>query len=191
MKNLLWRHGRSQDTQSRKQERLAEQSYSGRECNALNSVTNRKYFKRMVDRALQEEGAQGCLLVLDIDWRQEINEQFGLAMGDRVLERVANMLRRNFRSCDRIGRLEEDEFALWIAGLSAQNVDGIRRRIAQLNDRLMHMEEDMPAVTLSAGAAIGEAGEDFDCLYRRAGEVLNRVKERGRCGCEIYEKRRL
>ncbi len=88
------------------------------------------------------------------------------------------------------GRVEEDEFALWIGGLSAENVGGIRRRIAHLNDLLMHMEEEIPAVTLSAGAAVGEAGEDFKCLYRRAEEVLRRVKERGRCGCEIYIKHR-
>lgn len=190
MKNILWRHGRSQDKQDKDRGRYAQQSFSGRECDRLTGVADEKYFKKMVDTALEEEGAQGCLLILDVDRMQEINEQFGHDTGDRVLQEVAVMLRENFRSLDGIGRLEEDEFALWIAGLSAENVSGIRRRVAYLNDRLMHMAEDMPVVTLSAGVAVGEAGEDFKCLYRRAKEVLSRVKERGRCGCEIYEKHR-
>lgn len=190
MKNILWHHGKSQDTQHKGQERPADRSYSDRECDALTGLANRKYFKKIVDMALSEEGAQGCLLILDVDRIKEINERFGHDTGDRVLKAVAVMLEENFRSCDSVARLEEDEFALWIMGLPAERLGGVRRRIAILNDRLMHMEEDMPAVTLSAGAALGEAGEDFKCLYRRAEEVLRRVKERGRCGCGIYENYR-
>lgn len=187
MRNILWHHGRSQDTQYQEQERFVERTCG--DCDALTGVAERKCFKKMVDTAL-DGGAQGGLLILDVDRMREINERFGHDIGDRVLKSVAVILQENFRSCDSIGRLEEDEFALWIDGLSAEDVGGIRRRIAHLNDKLMHMEEDMPAVTLSAGVALGEAGEDFKCLYRRAEEVLHRVKERGRCGCEIYEKRR-
>lgn len=190
MRNILWRHGRSQDTQYDGKESRSDQVYSGKECDSLTGVAAGKYFKKMVDKALEKEGAQGCLLILDVDRMQEINERFGHDTGDRVLKSVAVMLQENFRSCDGIGRVEEDEFALWIGGLSAENVGGIRRRIAHLNDLLMHMEEEIPVVTLSAGAAVGEAGEDFKCLYRRAEEVLRRVKERGRCGCEIYIKHR-
>lgn len=190
MKNILWRHGRSQDKQYKGRECFVSQSYRDRECDRLTGTVNGKFFKKMVDAILGEEDAQGCLLILDVDRMQEINDRFGHDTGDRVLKTIAVMLRESFRSCDGIGRLEEDEFALWIAGLSAENVGGIRRRIAYLNDRLMHMEEDLPVVTLSAGVAVGETGEDFMGVYRRAKEVLSRVKERGRCGCEIYEKHR-
>lgn len=189
MKNILWHHGRSQDTQYKGRTSTKDRLYRDRERDALTGVAGRKYFQKTVETALQEEGVQGCLLILDVDWMGEINERFGQDMGDRVLQNVAVMLRENFRSCDGIGRLEEDEFALWIRGLSAEHVDGIRRRIAHLNDKLMHMGENMPVVTLSAGVALGEAGEEFKSLYGRAREVLQRVKERGRCGCEVYERR--
>ncbi len=189
MKKILWHHKRSQSMQQREPARYAGRSYSKRECDALTGVADQKCFQKIVDRALGEAGVRGCLLILDVDRMQEINERFGVETGDRILQGVAAMLQENFRSCDGIGRLEEDEFGLWIEGLSAEHVSGIRKRIAHLNDRLMHMEEKLPVVTLSAGAALGEAGEDFTCLYRRAREVLCRVKERGRCGCEIYEKR--
>lgn len=188
MKNILWHHGRSQGTQYKGQTSPTDRLYRDRESDALTGVAGRKYFQKTVEAALREEGVQGCLLILDVDWMKEINERFGRNMGDRVLQNVAVMLRENFRSCDGIGRLGDDEFALWIRGLSAEHVDGIRRRIAHLNDKLMHMGEDMPVVTLSAGAALGEAGEEFKSLYGRAREVLQRVKERGRCGCEIYER---
>ncbi len=188
MKNILWHRGRSKDTQYKGRTSPANRLFGDRESDALTGVAERKYFQKTVEAALQEEGVQGCLLILDVDWMKEINERFGRNTGDRVLQNVAVMLRENFRNCDSIGRLGEDEFALWIRGLSVEHVDGIRRRIAQLNDKLMHLGEDMPVVTLSAGVALGEAGEKFKSLYGRAREVLQRVKERGRCGCEIYER---
>ena len=45
---------------------------------------------------------------------------------------------------------------------------------------------ELPKVTLSAGAALGESGESYKEIYRQAQKVLHRVKEGGRCGCEVY-----
>ena len=65
-------------------------------------------------------------------------------------------------------------------------MSGIRRRIAVVNDKLLHGGNELPRVTLSAGAALGEPGESYKEIYRQAQKVLHRVKEGGRCGCEIY-----
>lgn len=129
---------------------------------------------------------QGCLLLVDVDHMQEVNDNYGREVGDRVLRAVYAALREYFRAGDGIGRLSEDTFGVWIEGLSAEQVSGIRRRIAVVNDRLLHGDKDMPTVTLSAGAALGESGESYKEMYRQAQKVLNRVKEGGRCGCEIY-----
>lgn len=185
MRNILRHLAESQDPQRKGQERPADRLYGWKDSDALTGAATRNAFRKRVDGMLAKEGAQGCLLILDVDRMQEINEKYGHAAGDRVLQSIAGMLRENFRGSDDIGRLEEDEFAIWLSGLSAERVGGIRRRVAVLNDRLMHLE-DLPAVTLSAGVALGESGEDFKSLYGRAREVLRRVKERGRCGCEIY-----
>ena len=111
---------------------------------------------------------QGCLLLVDVDHMQEVNENFGRQMGDKVLQTVYAMLREHFREGDGIGRLSEDTFGIWIEGLSADQVSGIRRRIAVVNDRLLHGGQDLPTVTLSAGAALGESGESYKEMYRQA-----------------------
>jgi diguanylate cyclase (GGDEF)-like protein len=140
----------------------------------------------MVEETLAGGHGQGCLLLVDVDHMQEVNENFGRQMGDKVLQTVYAMLREHFREGDGIGRLSEDTFGIWIEGLSADQVSGIRRRIAVVNDRLLHGGQDLPTVTLSAGAALGESGESYKEMYRQAQKVLTRVKEGGRCGCEIY-----
>ena len=185
MLNIL----RSLQTAKTPQERNVGRVYSPGERDALTGVANQDAFQRIVERALAGGQMQGCLILVDVDRMKEINEQYGSKTGDSVLRTIANVLQENFRCGDGIGRLEEDTFGIWVEGLSADRVSGIRRRIAVVNDKLLHGEPDFPIVTLSAGAAWGESGEIYEELYKQAQKVLHRVKEDGRCGCEIYTNR--
>lgn len=182
MLNIL----RRSPAQQKPQARAAGKSYGPGQRDALTGAANKNTFQRMVENALAGEHTQGCLLLVDVDHMQEVNDNYGRETGDRVLQAVYETLREYFRGEDGIGRLSEDTFGVWIEGLSAEQVSGIRRRIAVVNDRLLHGDKDMPTVTLSAGAALGESGESYKEMYRQAQKVLNRVKEGGRCGCEIY-----
>ncbi|MCM1267326.1 MAG: GGDEF domain-containing protein [Bacteroidales bacterium] len=181
MKQLLRRLLAVKDPQGRKGGRV----YGPGERDALTGVANKKAFLRIVAEALAGGQKSGCLVLVDVDHMREINERCGTETGDRVLRAAAKTLLENFRSVDAVGRLEEDLFALWIEGMSPEHVGGIRRRIAVVNDKLLHADGDLPTVTLSAGAALGEAGESWQELYLQAQKVLQRVKEGGRCGCEI------
>lgn len=181
MKKLLWRLLAAKEPQGRLRGRV----YGPGERDVLTGAANRKTFLRIVEKALAGGGEHGCLVLVDVDHMREINERFGSEAGNRVLQAVAAALHENFRAADAIGRLEEDLFALWIEGMSAEHVGGIRRRITVINDRLLHAGGELPGVTLSAGAALGEPGESFQELYIQAKKVLHRVKEGGRCGCEI------
>lgn len=172
-------------TAKRPQGRSGGRVYAPGERDALTEVANRNAFMRIVEEALEGGQKQGCLVLVDVDRMREINDQHGSETGDRVLQAVAAALHRNFRAGDGIGRLEEDLFGLWIEDMSAEHVGGIRRRIAVVNDRLLHAGDELPAVTLSAGVAFGESGESYQELYIQAEKVLRRVKEGGRCGCEI------
>ena len=153
---------------------------------ALTGAVSKSSFQEKVKSVLAGGEENGCFLLVDIDCMQEINERFGRETGDLVMQSVYHVLQENFRVGDDIGRLSEDSFGIWIEGLTADQVGGIRRRIAIVNDRLLHGKAELPTATLSAGAALGEAGESYEELYRQAQKVLRRVKEGGRCGCEVY-----
>lgn len=153
---------------------------------ALTGAVSKSSFQEKVKSVLAGGQENGCLLLVDIDCMGEVNERFGRETGDLVLQSVYHVLQENFRAGDDIGRLSEGGFGIWIDGITADQVSGIRRRIAVVNDRLLHGGTKFPTVTLSAGAALGEAGESYEELYRQAQKVLHRVKEGGRCGCEVY-----
>lgn len=175
---------------NRLQGRSYKRVYGPKEQDTLTGTANRNAFMRIVEEALAGRRESGCLVLVDIDHWHKLRDQYGKETGERILQTVAAALCEHFRDGDAIGRLEEDLFGLWIEGISAEHVKGIRRRIAMVNDRLLHEEGDLPRVTLSAGAALGDPGESCQDLYLQAGKVLHRVKEGGRCGCEIVMEER-
>lgn len=182
MFNILRRFSVEEKTHGRPERK----KYGPGQRDTLTGAADKAAFQKSVESALIDEHACGCLLLVDVDCMKEINENFGRETGDRVLQRVFVTLQENFRCGDDIGRLGEDSFGIWIEGLSADQVSGIRRRIAIVNDKLLHGGTELPKVTLSAGAALGEFGESYKEIYRQAQKVLHRVKEGGRCGCEVY-----
>lgn len=120
------------------QDREAGKNYGPGKRDALTGAVNKSAFQKIVEDALAGEHMQGCLLLVDVDHMQEVNDSYGRETGDRVLQAVYATLREHFRGEDGIGRLSEDTFGIWIEGLSADQLGGIRRRIAVVNDRLLH-----------------------------------------------------
>lgn len=182
MLNILRRFSEQEKTTGRP----AGRKYGPGQTDALTGAANRHAFQKMVENALTGEHMHGCLLLVDVDCMKEVNENFGRETGDHVLQNVFTTLQENFRGGDGIGRLSEDSFGIWIEGICADQVSGIRRRIAIVNDKLLHGGPELPKVTLSAGVALGETGESYKEIFRQAQKVLHRVKEGGRCGCEVY-----
>jgi diguanylate cyclase (GGDEF)-like protein len=81
-------------------------------------VPNRRAFVRELTRMMafsERYGAPGSLLYFDIDSMKDINDQFGHAAGDAALAHVADVLERNIRSSDVVGRLGGDEFGVILA----------------------------------------------------------------------------
>lgn len=150
-------------------------------------VMNRGEFEKTVSKILDREEETGWLMLIDVDKLQKINDSYGCETGDALLRDIALTLKLNFRSYDYVGRLESDEFAVWLAGLSEDNTDYLRKRISAVNDRLMHPKNGIPPVSLSAGAAFSGAKDDFKSLYKKANGALYRVKVGGRCGFEIQQ----
>jgi diguanylate cyclase (GGDEF)-like protein/PAS domain S-box-containing protein len=95
------------------------------------------------------------LLFIDVDGLKVVNDQFGHAIGDRVLAEVANRIRKSMRPLDVIGRIGGDEFAVLIVDLEGPRV------ARQVADRLAAAISSQPVavgtVELRVTAAVGVA----------------------------------
>lgn len=152
-------------------------------------VADRKTFAKAVDDILADKQGQGCLLIAGLDRFKDVNNIYGHDVGDLVLQSVAGTFRDVFGEGICLGRLNGDLFALWAPELSFDSAEYVRSRVGVVNDRLLHPEKELPPISLSAGVAFCEEGDNCRSLGKRANGSLYRVKESGRCGCEIYDGR--
>ncbi|GAB6053117.1 hypothetical protein JCM17960_19370 [Magnetospira thiophila] len=89
----------------------------------LTQLSNRRGFLREVRRvrsAMERYDEQGLLLYIDLDGFKQINDTFGHAAGDAVLQRVAEVLRDSVRQSDAVARLGGDEFAVLLSHASPE-----------------------------------------------------------------------
>lgn len=135
-------------------------------------------------RKLQRDVA---VLMLDLDHFKRINDSFGHATGDAVLQLAASTLKAQLRVDSLIARYGGEEFVVIVPVEDLQ----IARRVAE-RLRLAVAGVDWQGclklargVTVSVGVAIVGPNETFDVSLGRADEALYRAKRDGRDQCQV------
>ena len=143
----------------------------------LTGLLNRRGMDAKLD-AWESEGLAYAAILLDIDHFKQVNDTWGHDCGDKVLQHMAQVIRRNFRTQDALCRTGGEEFTILMsdAPLSAALVAAERlRRDVEISD--------WPAVghiTASLGVACHPDEGDRAATLRRADEALYRAKREGR-----------
>lgn len=127
-----------------------------------------------------------ALMVVDADKFKEINDSYGHEVGDGVLRKVADTLKKYFRSDDYVCRIGGDEFVVLMVHIPGSPVSLIREKVNMINRDLKNTEDGLPKISLSVGIAYDSEGHDPDEMFRRADAALYHVKEHGRSGCCFY-----
>ena len=153
----------------------------------LTGLINRRAFleemARHVER-LDREEQPGTLLFADLDHFKPVNDHLGHEVGDEVLMRTAELLRKAVRPSDLVARLGGDEFALWMNG--ADHMTAAERAedlCSTVPTELREIAGDSGrSLTLSIGIASRARGshEPVDSLLRRADQAMYDVKRGGR-----------
>jgi diguanylate cyclase (GGDEF)-like protein/PAS domain S-box-containing protein len=175
--------GIAQDVTARKaaQDRLAYQA----NFDALTGLANRHHFWTRLQGGMRRasiEHSQISLCLFDVDHFKEINDRFGHAVGDEVLEAVGNIVREELRSNDMAGRLGGDEFCFALPGTdsneAARVADRIRERLCTM---AFGLDSESP-FSVSATFGIAESTGDMDVkhLMEAADRALYRAKSAGR-----------
>ena len=139
-----------------------------------------------IKEVLRNNYAPVGLLLIDVDYFKQVNDTYGHAVGDAALKRVAELLRQNFRAEDFCIRLGGDEFVVLVSGNLFDNENVVVDKIFKINEQLQNPTDNLPRLSLSVGVAFSRSGYD-DALMEHADQALYKVKEAGRCGCQIYQ----
>jgi diguanylate cyclase (GGDEF)-like protein/PAS domain S-box-containing protein len=154
----------------------------------LTGLANPRMIEQRLTDALADRGRAGVVLV-DLDAFTAVNDRFGRAAGDRVLQGVAERLQGSVRGVDVVGRRSDDEFVLVCSNLSGP--DGLawiaRRIVATVPQPIVLPDGTQLRPTASVGAAIQSSHLTTpEMLLRAAGSAVYEVKRAGRDGWHLY-----
>lgn len=153
---------------------------------ALTELHNRRYLDQMLSHELargERTQTEVALVICDIDHFKQLNDNYGHAAGDRVLQIVAQQLRHAFRSSDIICRYGGEEFVVVLpdTGLEDARLRAEQLRMGMAAKSIVIEGDRIGSVTLSAGVSSGRAGTiDADTLLQQADQALYRAKQSGR-----------
>lgn len=161
---------------------------------SLTGLANRTLLNERLDRAIDEAARTGlplALLAIDLDRFKAVNDLFGHAEGDRVLEAVAAMLNRCVGEADTVARLGGDEFVVLQLGAAQPCASqDLADRILAIFRAEMDPAHDPAAVGVSIGiATFPQDGKDGASLYHAADIALYQAKlsGRGKATCFSHE----
>ena len=161
----------------------------------LTGLLNRRAIVRKAVEVLSRaREAKGTLIIglIDLDHFKSINDRFGHAVGDQLLQRFAAALRTSLHTREIFGRYGGEEFLVLFPDTSMDQARQASERLrTNLRDQRLRVEDQDVTVTISLGLASYESGDVlFDQVARRADIALYVAKTQGRDRCEVFNPAR-
>lgn len=152
----------------------------------LTGLFNKRYLETELSKELQRASRYEhnlAILCCDIDNFVAINNEFGHEVGDRILEELAIILKRNFRSIDIVARYGSDEFIVLLPETDRDRALKTGMRIVeQIKDYDFFKDElQVKEMSVSVGVASfpEDAGGTFELIKRAHSALLQAKKEGG------------
>lgn len=146
----------------------------------LTNVANRRTFERTCREWVQPNRPGFVMAMIDVDDFKLINDQYGHAIGDRVLVAVAETLTRQLRAHDLVARLGGDEFVVLASGLTLAQSQNRFTVIGRAIQAACAKVADAAMPSVSIGLAECSAGDTLDSLQQRSDAALYEAKKNGK-----------
>jgi diguanylate cyclase (GGDEF)-like protein len=151
---------------------------------ALTGLLNQRRFREELER---EHGRSTrawdsyAILRVDVDGMGDINGEYGNAVGDTVLEKVAEALRKSRREYDILSRYEEDEFAALLPGADAVAAKAVAERFVEaVRSHPFQLAARNLSVCVGGGVWVPPSGERSEDIFRRAGIAMFKARAAGK-----------
>ena len=155
----------------------------------LTGIYNRLGFNRQVEQYMRQNPQKHCVVaMLDIDDFKLINDVYGHAAGDGVLQKLAESMKQYFSKDVILGRNGGDEFCIFMPDCTAVEVKPFLKKFTE-ETRNFYCKGEAHTFTISLGfAEYPVLADDRSQLMRCADMALYEVKMRGKNGCMAYRE---
>jgi diguanylate cyclase (GGDEF)-like protein len=158
---------------------------------ALTGALTRRGFDAEIGRELyrsKRSKRHFSLIVVDVDHFKSVNDKYGHASGDIVLQSVVGQIKQELRASDYVARLGGEEFVI---ALPETNLDGARVLAERIREKIasmvVHRQSQTISVTASFGIACHDGSDDqWAATFERADAALYQAKTRGRNRCVCF-----
>lgn len=155
------------------------------EIDPLTSVFNKETTQKLIDQKLKNH-EHFCFLILDVDDFKSVNDNYGHAVGDKVLKNLSDLFKNHFRQTDIVGRIGGDEFIILIKGehIAESRIQSLLQKVNAL--KIEELQDFK--LSISVGMAFAPSnGTTFMELYRHADHALYQTKRTGKNNYKIYK----
>lgn len=151
----------------------------------LTSLYNRRYINRILECLFQNASHNGqpfCVVLLDLDHFKMINDRYGHDFGDQVLVEIADLLRKNVRTQDTIGRYGGEEFIILLPDTYVNEYKQVaeRIRVSIAEHKITTKNDTNVRVSASIGITQWRKNDDLHSIIVRADHSLYNAKGQGR-----------
>jgi two-component system, cell cycle response regulator len=148
----------------------------------LTGLYNRRGFLTLTHHQIKlsyRTGKSFLVAFIDLDGMKQINDTFGHQEGNHALVETANILRDSFRQCDILARIGGDEFAVFVADATQDNIDTVRQRVWQKLELCNADPSRRYNLSFSVGIvpANGSEGCDLEEILMRADAAMYEQKQ--------------
>ena len=146
----------------------------------INRGAMHRFLQNEIER-VERAGGVFSLVLVDIDFFKNINDQFGHDIGDEVLIALSRIFEKSAREQDIVSRWGGEEFLILLPNTSAADAVEQAERLRQLLDSdTLQIARYPHRVTASFGVCEFAAGETLEFLLKQVDVVLYQAKARGR-----------
>jgi diguanylate cyclase (GGDEF)-like protein len=151
----------------------------------LTGLNNRRAFFHDGEQVLNQAKRYDhpfSLIMLDVDHFKQVNDTYGHAGGDDVLETLADILRKQAREVDILGRLGGEEFALILPETTLPDAVAMAERLrTEIENTTVSSTKSEIHITASFGlSALTSQLTSLDDLVNEADDALYQAKRKGR-----------
>ena len=150
----------------------------------LTGLLNRAEVLAQLDHMLDKGRRRGdnvAVLFCDVDWFKDVNDKYGHAAGDEVLQVMAQRITSTIRQDDIAARFGGDEILVVLTSIR-DLVEAMRvaEKVRRACGEDIRVPDAVVQVTVSIGVVLARAGEPVDALIANADRAMYQAKESGR-----------
>lgn len=150
----------------------------------LTQLYTRDYILKKIDESIKRyknNREEFTLIMLDIDYFKDLNDQYGHCCGDFILKSISDLLRNNLRKTDIIARWGGEEFLILLPAMNLINAYAkTKQLLKKVREKVYTYDNHEISTTISFGIATYDSDISVDEIIKSADQKLYQAKNNGR-----------